>query len=138
MISNGFDLPYMRRRPDDEEDVWKDRRAHERRELVARASVTVPSGATSPGITENVSQGGLFVGTLARAEEGDVVAISFRLPGRREEIRARAQVVRVRASRPDRPEMMPGLGLRFLVLDDVDYEAIGTYVERRLPRFSPS
>lgn len=143
MISNGFDLPYLRRpkgpsSEHDEEAVWKDRRAHERRELVARASVTTSGGVPSPGITENLSQGGLFVGTMAIAAVGDLVTLSFRLPGRREEIHARAEVMRVRALRPDRPEMMPGLGLRFVDLADDDFDAIGNYVEQRLPRFSPS
>jgi len=145
MIHHGFDLPALKGRPGtagrsvhDEEEVWKDRRAHQRRELVVRADVTLRDGARSPGITENVSQGGMFVGTLGKATEGDIVIVTFRLPGRADEIVARAEVVRVRQPRAERVEMMPGLGLRFVVIDDEAFEAIGAYVERRSPRFAPA
>ena len=142
MIHPGFDIPSFGARAGrsfrDEEELWKDRRAHERRELVVRADVTFADGSRSPGITENVSQGGMFVGTLGTAEEGDVVSVTFRLPHGGAEVVARAQVVRVRTPREGRAELMPGLGLRFVAIDDFAAEAIGAYVERRTPRFSPT
>ena len=79
-----------------------------------------------------------FVVSPIRFPGGDIVELAFRLPGGREEYLARAEVVRVRSPRPDRPEMMPGLGLRFVAVDDVAFDAIGDYVEQRMPRFSPA
>lgn len=122
----------------DEEAIWKDRRAHERRELVVRATLSKVDGSRGPGITENVSEGGCFVGTLMNAVEGEVVSVSFELPGSSVPIVARAEVMRVRSARPDRPELMPGVGLRFVELDAEDQAAIGAYIARRVPRFAPS
>jgi|GEM_PF-2616252 len=141
MIHPGFDIPNIKPRGKslrDEEEIWKDRRAHERRELVVRADITFADGSRAPGITENVSQGGMFVGTLGAATEGDIVTVTFTLPRRGAEVVARAEVVRVRRPRGPQAEIMPGLGLRFVAIDDYASEAIGAYVERRTPRFSPS
>lgn len=138
MIATTEVQPTAMSRRRDEEAIWKDRRAHERRELVARATLAKVDGSRGPGITENVSEGGCFVGTLMPAIEGEVVSVSFELPGGAVPVVARAEVMRVRSARADRPEMMPGLGLRFIELDDEDQRAIGAYIARRVPRFAPS
>lgn len=83
------------------------------------------------GYAKNLSRGGLFIATVKPREPGEVFTIELSLPTKPAcVIRCRCEVVWKRHfSRKDVNE--PGMGLRFLDLDDVDGEAIDAWVARQ-------
>ena len=104
-----------------------------------RASMSVDVTADSEhnffaGFTENISEGGLFIATHTLREVGTVIDIAFALPGREEPLRCMAEVrwVRVYNASSDAP---PGLGLRFINLNDEDAAYIRRFVQKRSPIF---
>ncbi|MEJ7732763.1 MAG: PilZ domain-containing protein [Polyangiaceae bacterium] len=105
------------------------RRTHERAE--ARVNVTLHgSDGELHGITENISEGGLFValdaGSRAGAARGEPVAVTLELPGRAEPVHAVGEVRWVRGEGGnDEPA---GIGIRFTELDGDDAEAIRALV----------
>ena len=109
------------------------RRAYER----ARLSLDVTLEGDHnffTGLTENISEGGLFVATHQLRDVGAQIPIEFTLPTRKTPIRAKCEVrwVRVYNEASDSP---PGMGLRFLDLSDEDKAAISHFVTHRSPIF---
>jgi uncharacterized protein (TIGR02266 family) len=86
------------------------------------------------GLSENISEGGIFVATHSLREIGATFALELRLPGREEPIRATAAVrwTRVYCETSDSP---PGLGLQFIDIEDEAVEAIRKFVATREPLF---
>lgn len=117
----------------DVELFWQERRAHKRRILVARVELDL-DGQAAIGVTENISQGGAFVATFRSLPEGSHVRLTFELPGPSPTtIVATAKVMRVRgAAAPTKggpaPEVVPGMGLKFVDLSSAAFDAIGAYV----------
>jgi uncharacterized protein (TIGR02266 family) len=86
------------------------------------------------GLTSNLSSGGLFVSTHQPAALGDVVEVTFTLPGLAP-CTARCEVRWVRVFDPDNLDAPPGLGLRFLELDAHVWSSIGLFIRHREPLF---
>jgi uncharacterized protein (TIGR02266 family) len=109
------------------------RRAHERTSLSLDVTVEGDHNFFT-GLTENISEGGLFVATHVLREVGSRLPLEFTLPGRSAPIRATGQVrwIRIYSETSDAP---PGMGLQFLDLSDEDKAAISHYVARRSPIF---
>ncbi len=80
------------------------------------------------GYAKNISRGGLFIATVKPREPGEEFTLELRLPSNsRHTIRCRCEVVWKRHfQRKDSNE--PGMGLRFIDLDDVDGAKIDEWV----------
>jgi uncharacterized protein (TIGR02266 family) len=64
------------------------------------------------GVTKNIGSGGVFVATPRVLQVGDVVTLSFSLPGSNEPLRVDASVRWIRPPGPDTSE--GGMGLKFV------------------------
>jgi uncharacterized protein (TIGR02266 family) len=82
--------------------------------------------------SQNVSQGGLFLGTDLLLEVGETYWISFALPGTSVAIRTRGRVVWVNKE-PDEndPTDRPGMGVKFLDLTDAERAALASFLQKK-------
>ncbi|MBI3183582.1 MAG: TIGR02266 family protein [Myxococcales bacterium] len=110
-----------------------ERRAHRRGQLEAAVDLSSDSNFYV-GFSEDISEGGLFVATVAAAEVGDEVEVRFTLPWG-EPIEARGVVRWTREPNDGTPDVFPGLGVQFVGLDDRAREAIRGFVASREPMF---
>jgi len=108
--------------------TWEDRRATPRRLVVTRVELRDGDRA-AVGITEDISEGGLFVASFDVRPVGTVLEVALTLPGHEDPIVARAEVVRVRDNRAAVAERIPGMGMRFVDLDDAARASIRAWVE---------
>ncbi|MCC6335759.1 MAG: TIGR02266 family protein [Myxococcales bacterium] len=86
------------------------------------------------GFSANVSEGGIFVATVAVAPIGTEVDLSFSLPTGKQ-IACRGVVRWVREVNDKLPDSFPGLGIQFENLDPQSLEAIRHFVSERDPMF---
>ena len=111
-----------------------DLRAYQRVSL--EAEVTIDSEHNFYyGLSENISEGGLFVSTFQPAPLGSELEITFTLPGREEPMRVRGRVQWVREYSERNREVPPGVGLQFV---DVNEEILGVvrrFIRKREPAF---
>ncbi|MBI5508329.1 MAG: PilZ domain-containing protein [Deltaproteobacteria bacterium] len=104
-------------------------RRHVRRSV--RVAVQV-AHAGEPGYGEisldalDLSQSGAFLQSDLLLETGDVVTLTFTVPGEIRSISARARVVW--ATRHDVQKGSPGMGVEFVDLSDADRQIIGAFV----------
>jgi uncharacterized protein (TIGR02266 family) len=85
------------------------------------------------GLSENLSEGGLFVATYAPRPVGTEIDLTLRLPGQVEPMRARATVRWIRDF-SEASDAAPGMGLHFHI-DDVDLPRIRRFLSTRPPLF---
>lgn len=105
------------------------RRSHPRCPLVTRVDVDTDSNFFG-GFSTDVSEGGLFVATIAYPAPGTTIDLRFTLPGGF--IVQTAGVVQwVREVNDATPEVMPGAGVRFVDLPESAAEAIRAFVAKR-------
>jgi uncharacterized protein (TIGR02266 family) len=80
--------------------------------------------------SRNVSEGGTFLKSDLLLEVGEILWLSFVLPGTSVAIRTRGKVVWVNRN-PDEndPTDLPGMGVKFLDLSDAEEEALKAYFE---------
>lgn len=109
------------------------RRSHARRELVTRVDVDSDSNFYG-GFSTDVSEGGLFVATIAYPAPGTSIDLRFTLPGGFS-VEATGVVQWVREVNDATPEVMPGAGVRFVDLPDAAAQAIRAFVAQREPLF---
>jgi len=81
------------------------------------------------GITQDISQGGIFLATHRILPKGTRIHLAFTLQGR--EISAEAEVVWTRTREAAGPGLEPGMGMRFIDLKKEDEEFIAAYVAER-------
>ena len=88
------------------------------------------------GYAKNVSRGGLFIATVKPRERGEEFTIELSLPTKpKHTFRCRCEVVWKRHfKRKDAHE--PGMGLRFLDLDDADGDKIDEWVKEQTAKFA--
>lgn len=86
------------------------------------------------GFSANISEGGIFVATVATEPIGTEVDLSFTLPSG-EQIACRGVVRWVREVNDRLPDAFPGLGVQFTDLDPDALEAIRGFVSQRDPMF---
>lgn len=84
------------------------------------------------GLTENVSEGGVFVVTFRPFAVGDRVTVRVELPGSTDPMEVVTEVRWVRAASGDVP---PGVGLAFVDLDDRGRRQVESFVRFRAPLF---
>lgn len=87
------------------------------------------------GFTGTLSDGGLFVATYRPLPPGEEVEVVFTLPELDCPCAAVMQVQWVRDYNPDRPEVVPGMGLRFVRMDARVQAAIERFMAAREPLF---
>jgi uncharacterized protein (TIGR02266 family) len=76
--------------------------------------------------TVDLSQGGAFLRSDLLLEVGEIVDVTFGLPGEIRPIRARARVAWATRKQPNKGG--PGMGLQFIELAEKDREAIAAFV----------
>lgn len=86
------------------------------------------------GFSANISEGGIFVATVALAPIGTEVELNFSLPSG-ERIACRGVVRWVREVNDRLPDAFPGLGVQFTELEPDALEAIRRFVAQRDPLF---
>lgn len=86
------------------------------------------------GFSANISEGGLFIATVATAPIGTEVDVSFSLPSG-EQVACRGVVRWVREINDKLPDSFPGVGVQFVDLDSRSLEAIRRFVAERDPMF---
>jgi uncharacterized protein (TIGR02266 family) len=108
--------------------------AHEGR-LYPRARIEVEVTLESDdqffsGLTQNISETGVFVATHSLREVGAILDLELVIPFFDGPIRVSAEVrwVRLYSESSDQP---PGMGLAFLDLEERDAEAIEAFIARR-------
>ena len=109
------------------QDEWADRRDAER--VDAEIVVSAVNGDRQVGgVTENVSEGGLFMTTKTPHAVGETLTIRFSLPGTEKTIEATAKV---RWTRPEDPrrELPSGVGVQFVSLSDGERTLIKDFVK---------
>ena len=87
------------------------------------------------GFMENLSSGGLFVATHNPAEIGEVVEVTFSVPALRRNCTAMCLVQWTRDYNPSMPDMIPGMGLKFVKLDSDARAAVELFIKHREPIF---
>ena len=87
------------------------------------------------GFMENLSSGGLFVATHNPAELGDVVEVTFSVPALHRNCTAMCLVQWTREYNPSMPDMIPGMGLKFVKLDSDARAAVEIFIKHREPIF---
>jgi uncharacterized protein (TIGR02266 family) len=87
------------------------------------------------GFLTNLSSGGLFVATHNPSAIGDVIELTFTVPGLARSCTALCRVQWVREYNVLTPETQPGMGLRFVRLDPEARAAIEMFIRHREPIF---
>jgi uncharacterized protein (TIGR02266 family) len=107
-----------------------------RRELRFAAHVEVDFESDShfyTGLSENLSEGGLFVATYSPRPVGTEMDLTLKVPGQLEPMRTRGTVRWVREFSED-SDALPGMGLR-LELEDKDLPRVRRFLSTRPPLF---
>lgn len=105
------------------------RRAHERKALSIEVTLESENNFFM-GLTENISEGGVFVATHSLREVGARLEVELKLPGLAEAVRLQAVVRWVRLFQ-EGSDVPPGLGLQFLDVPDRAARAIREFVQSR-------
>ncbi len=88
------------------------------------------------GFSTNISEGGLFVATVAHFDVGTTVDLHFTLPGGGK-MDVRGVVRWTREVNDKTPEIFPGVGVQFSELSPEAAKAIHRFVAEREPMFFP-
>ena len=86
------------------------------------------------GFSENISEGGLFVATYQPRPLGTRLMVAFMLPGIDEPLGALCEVRWLRSPRQG-SNTAPGMGLRFVEIDDRTRALVERFVSKRDPIF---
>ncbi len=84
------------------------------------------------GLSENMSEGGLFVATHQIQPIGTIVDLKFKLPMVEEPLEVKGEVRWVRPFSED-IDAHPGMGVRFLNLSDKQVQQIKAFLKTRPP-----
>lgn len=109
------------------------RRAHTRCDVELEVNLDTDSNFYL-GLTENISEGGLFVATHRYKPLGTPVTLSFKLPGREQPITIKGEVRWLRPSN-GRNEVHPGMGIQFVDVGPEEHAAIRAFIRKREPLF---
>lgn len=107
-----------------------DRRSEPRCELEVEVGLETDHNFYT-GLTQDISNGGLFVATSIMYRVGERLRVRFSLPGREQPITAEAEVRWVRDPRAMKTDAPEGIGLRFVELPADAQTEIGHFLSRR-------
>jgi uncharacterized protein (TIGR02266 family) len=105
-----------------------ERRIQDRIDVEIKLTIESESNFFS-GFTQNISEGGLFVATHDYKPIGHETLIRFSLPDQGEPVVVKCRVCWVREYNSMAPDMIPGMGLRFMDLGPWDAERIQDFCE---------
>ena len=86
------------------------------------------------GFVENISGGGIFVATHALRSIGETMEVTFTLPTHDQALAAVCEVRWLRTY-SETSDVPPGMGLRFLEIDEAAVAAIEAFTHGRAPLF---
>jgi uncharacterized protein (TIGR02266 family) len=109
------------------------RRIHSRHALELEVSLESESNFYM-GLTENLSEGGLFIATHLVKPTGTQIHVSFKLPHVADSIEA-VGVVRWTREYSQTSDSMPGMGVRFERVAPLQVEQIREFLAARAPLF---
>jgi len=112
----------------------RDKRRFQRAEFKVEVSLETDHNFWA-GFTENISEGGLFIATLADRALGDPLSLEFTPPGYLEPLQVQCVVRWVRKTNPMDEDAPPGLGVEFLDLPGHAAAEINRFIHRRAPLF---
>jgi uncharacterized protein (TIGR02266 family) len=107
----------------------EERRIFPRTRFETSVNLTSPSNFYT-GLTQDISEGGIFVETYLPLTFGSVVDLQFSLPDEGPPITVQAEVRWISEYNPN-SDGNPGVGLRFLQLEKKDRVRIEAFVQRR-------
>ena len=87
------------------------------------------------GFLENLSSGGLFIATHQPTQIGEVMEVTFTVPGIPAPCAAICQVTWLRDYDASNEDMVPGMGLKFIQLDPKVRAAVELFIKHREPIF---
>ena len=87
------------------------------------------------GFTENISSGGLFVATHQPRKIGDMIDLTFSLPGLGQPCHVLGRVRWVREYHGAMADSTPGMGIEFVSLEERERRAIEAFIKYREPIF---
>lgn len=87
------------------------------------------------GLTENISQGGVFIASHSPRPIGELVDLTFTLPGLGEPLHLVARVKWVRDEWASSAETPPGMGVEFVSLGEREKLMIEAFIKHREPIF---
>jgi len=82
------------------------------------------------GFSENISSGGLFIGTYQILPIGTKFKLSFSVPGVDRTFEASCEVRWLREYNENTPDVVPGVGVRFVGLDSQDEQILDAILQR--------
>lgn len=104
--------------------------------FTCKVDVTLESESTFyNGFAENISSGGLFVATYDVRPIGQRMKIEFTLPNHKAPIEVEGEIRWVREYNPTTPDVIPGMGVRFVGLDELQIKAIEKFTAMKEPLF---
>ena len=119
---------------EDKHIAERNRRQHER--VTCRTDVTLEGDSTFyNGFTENIGAGGLFIATYDALEIGRRVNLEFTLPDHEARISVEGEVRWLREYNELTPDIVPGMGIKFLDLKQGDLFAVERFVALKEPLF---
>lgn len=87
------------------------------------------------GLSQNISETGLFISTFRPEPIGTEVDLSFTLPTHDGPLSVRGRVQWVREHSPLNADLAPGMGLQFVDPSDEVLQAVRAFVQCREPAF---
>lgn len=113
-----------------------ERRSSQRIHLVLDVAIGLASDSNFyMGLTEDISEGGLFVATYEFRPIGSKVQVKFLLPGSRTEHTIPGTVRWMRDHEDEETGAMPGMGVQFDNVPEAARRDIENFVNRRAPLF---
>jgi uncharacterized protein (TIGR02266 family) len=86
------------------------------------------------GLSGNIDEGGIFIATFDQKPINSKIAVSFTLPSG-DAVITRGTVRWLREYNPANPDVVPGMGVRFMDLRDRDRKVIEKFLETKAPLF---
>ncbi len=121
--------------PSNQGQAGRERRIFPRLGLQVEVSVNSEHNFYT-GFTENISEGGVFIATYNYLPIGTRFKFSFTLPDSEQPIEAIGEVRWVREySGEDDAGVSPGMGVRFVQIDEADLGRIKRFLQQRDPLF---
>lgn len=114
----------------------EEQRAHPRLAVEVEVSMHTQHNFYT-GLTENLSEGGLFVATYENIPIGTSISVTVRLPNQNA-IKAEGTVRWVREHSDFTEDVSPGIGVQFTDLQPDDRRVIESFIKTRAPLFYES
>ena len=120
--------------PDSKEKKWREKRAYPRFNYVIEVSMHTAHEFFT-GLTNDISEGGLFVNTYEILPIGEKLEVEIVLPGMKEPTTLLTEVVWIRPPVEMNDDIKVGMGLKLINPNTELQKAIRRYIKRHEPMF---